>query len=123
MVEFGFLSSLFDFLTFGALLGIFRAAEGTFRTGWFVASLLTELVVALVMRTQRPFFRSRPSRLLLVLTVSLIAFAFAIPYLPFAGVFGFVPLPGALLATVSLITVLYVAATELQKRWFYRNPG
>jgi magnesium-transporting ATPase (P-type) len=123
MVEFGFLSSLFDFLTFGALLGIFRAAEGTFRTGWFVASLLTELVVALVTRTQRPFFRSRPSRLLLVLTMSLIAFAFAIPYLPFASVFGFVPLPGALLATVSLITVLYVAATELQKRWFYRNPG
>jgi Mg2+-importing ATPase len=123
MVEFGFLSSLFDFLTFGALLGVFRAAEGTFRTGWFVASLLTELVVALVMRTRRPFFRSRPSRLLLVLTMSLIAFAFAIPYLPFASVFGFVPLPGALLATVSLITVLYVAATELQKRWFYRNPG
>jgi len=123
MVEFGFLSSLFDFLTFGALLGIFRAAEGTFRTGWFVASLLTELVVALVMRTRRPFYRSRPSRLLLVLTMSLIALAFAIPYLPFAGVFGFVPLPGALLATVSLITVLYVAATELQKRWFYRKSG
>jgi hypothetical protein len=37
------------------------------------------------------------------------------------GVFGFVPLPGGLLATIGLITVLYVAATELQKRRFYRR--
>jgi Mg2+-importing ATPase len=119
MVEFGILSSVFDFLMFGALLGIFRAGPETFRTGWFVESLLTELVVALVMRTQRPFFRSRPGTLLLTSTVVLIAVAFAIPYLPFVDAFGFVPLPGTLLATILLITVLYVAATELQKRWFY----
>jgi Mg2+-importing ATPase len=42
---------------------------------------------------------------------------FAIPYLPFASVFGFVPLPGTLVAAVSGITVLYVAATESTKRW------
>ena len=47
--------------------------------------------------------------------------ALAIPYLPFAGVLGFVPLPPALVATVVGITVLYVAATELQKKWFYRR--
>jgi hypothetical protein len=35
------------------------------------------------------------------------------------GVFGFVPLaPGLLMALVG-ITVLYVVATELQKRWFF----
>lgn len=121
MVEFGILSSVFDFLMFGALLGIFRAGPETFRTAWFVESLLTELVVALVMRTQRPFFRSRPGTLLLTSTVVLIAVAFAIPYLPFADVFGFVRLPGAMLGTITVITVLYVAATELQKKWFYRG--
>ena len=121
MVEFGILSSVFDFLMFGALLGIFRAGPATFRTGWFVESLLTELVVALVMRTRRPFFRSRPGALLLTSTVVLIAVAFVIPYLPFADVFGFVRLPGAMLGTITVITVLYVAATELQKKWFYRG--
>ena len=120
MVEFGILSSVFDFTMFGALLIVFRAGPETFRTGWFVESLLTELVVALVMRTQRPFFRSRPGTLLLTSTLALIVIAFAIPYLPFADVFGFVRLPGALLATIALITSLYVGATELQKRWFYR---
>ena len=106
---------------FGALLTVFRAAPETFRTGWFVESLLIELVVALVMRTQRPFFRSRPGNLLLISTLVLIVVAFAIPYLPFAGIFGFVRLPGPLLGTIALITALYVGATELQKKWFYRN--
>jgi Mg2+-importing ATPase len=121
MVEFGAMSSVFDFLMFGALLTVFHAAQDTFRTAWFVQSLLTELVVALVMRTERPFFRSRPGGLLLHSTVGLIILALAIPYLPLTGVFGFVPVPATLLGTIVLITVLYVAATELQKRWFYRT--
>ncbi|HEX5215661.1 MAG TPA: magnesium-translocating P-type ATPase [Vicinamibacterales bacterium] len=121
MVEFGILSSLFDLLMFGVLLGIFRAGPDVFRTGWFVESLLTELVVALVIRTRRPFYRSRPGTLLLVSTAGLIAFAFAVPYLPLAELVGFVPIPGTLLATIMLITVGYVAATEAQKRWFYRH--
>jgi Mg2+-importing ATPase len=53
--------------------------------------------------------------------MALIPLAFAIPYLPLAGMFGFVPLPGILAATITLITGLYVAATELQKKWFYRD--
>lgn len=52
--------------------------------------------------------------------MALIAVTFAIPYLPFIGVFGFVPLPGVLLVTVSAITALYVVATEMTKSRFYR---
>jgi Mg2+-importing ATPase len=91
-----------------------------FRTGWFVESLLTELVIALVVRTRRPF-RSRPGRVLLWSTVVLVALTVALPYLPFIGVFGFVPLPAMLLMTVAAITALYVVATELTKRRFYRG--
>jgi len=43
------------------------------------------------------------------------------PYLPFIGVSGFVPLPGTLLMTVVVITALYVFATEMAKRRFYRG--
>jgi Mg2+-importing ATPase len=121
MAEFGTLSSAFDVLTFAVLLGAFRATPELFRTGWFVESLLTELVVALVVRTRRPFFRSRPGRILLISTVVLIPVTFAIPYLPHAGVLGFVPLPLGLLGAVIGVTVLYVGATELMKHWFYRG--
>ena len=121
MIAFGVLSSVFDFLMFGALLGIFRATPAVFRTAWFVESLLTELVVALLIRTERPFYRSRPGTLLLGATFGVIVLAFAVPYLPMTGVFGFVPLPPAMLGTIVVVTVAYVVATEVQKRWFYRR--
>lgn len=120
MIEFGILSSLFDFLTFAVLLGGFAAGEAEFRTGWFVESLLTELVIALVVRTRRPFFRSRPGGLLLTSTLVLIGLTLSISYLPGAGWLGFVPLPGAFLAALVTITAGYVTAAELTKRWFYR---
>ncbi|MEO8070567.1 MAG: cation transporting ATPase C-terminal domain-containing protein, partial [Acidobacteriota bacterium] len=120
MTQFGIVSSLFDFAAFGVLLWGFHASAEVFRTGWFVESLLTELAVALVVRTRRPFFRSRPGTLLLVATGSMAAVAFAIPYLPFVHLLGFVPLPPAALAAMAGITVAYVAATEMGKLWFYR---
>lgn len=120
MVTFGLLSSLFDILTFAVLLGFFHAAAPLFRTGWFVESLLTELAIALVVRTRQPFLRSRPGRLLLWSTALVAALAIAIPYLPIADVLGFAPLPGALLVTLVGITALYVAAAEGTKKWFFR---
>ena len=119
MVTFGLVSSAFDLLTFAALLLVFRAGEATFRTAWFVESLLTELVVALVVRTRRPFLGSRPGGVLLWSTIALIVVAL---WLPSAGLFGFVPLPGTLLWTLVGITLLYVLATEATKRHFYRQP-
>jgi Mg2+-importing ATPase len=123
MIVFGLVSAVFDFLTFGLLQVIFQATPEMFRTGWFVESLLTELIIALVVRTRRPFFRSRPGTVLLVSTVGLIAVALAIPFLPFAGVFGFVPLPGMLVAAICGITALYVGATELTKRQLFARTA
>jgi Mg2+-importing ATPase len=121
MVEFGLLSSIFDVLTFVVLLRVFHATVEVFRTAWFVESLLTELVIALVVRTRRPWFRSRPGSVLLVTTVALCVVSVAIPYLPLVDALGFVPLPAPLLLALGTITVLYVVAAERTKRWFYRS--
>ena len=123
MVQFGLLSSVFDFLTFGALLGLFAAAAELFRTGWFFESLLTELAIALVVRTRRPIFKSRPGTLLLLSSLSLIILTFAIPYIPIAHVLGFVPLPPGLLATMVVITSLYILAAEMAKARFFRKEA
>jgi Mg2+-importing ATPase len=120
MVAFGLLSTTFDLLTFGALRLGFLAGPELFRTAWFVESLLTELLVALVVRTRRPFFRSRPGNVLLTLTIALVPATAAIPYVPpIARVMGFVPLPAIVMATVLAITLGYVAATEALKHRFY----
>jgi len=119
MVLFGLVSSIFDFLTFGALLFLFRASPEEFRTGWFIESLLTELVIALVVRTRHLFFRSRPGTFLLVSTLVVTAIALVLPYLPFASVFGFIPLPVPLMLAMIGLTALYVVVTEIAKKYFY----
>jgi Mg2+-importing ATPase len=121
MMIFGVLSSAFDAITFVVLMRVFRVDVPAFRTGWFVESLLTELVIALVVRTRRPWLQSRPGRLLLMSSTVLMAVTLVVPYVPMAAALGFVPLPAAVLAAVVAITVLYVKATELVKRWFYRE--
>jgi Mg2+-importing ATPase len=123
MLEFGLLSSIFDIVTFGALLYVFRSTPEQFRSGWFVESLLTELAVAFVVRTRRSLFQSRPGTLLLISTVLLVPVTLAVPYLPWAALFGFAPIPASLLAALLAITVLYVGAAELLKHWFYRAAG
>jgi Mg2+-importing ATPase len=119
MVRFGLISSLFDMLTFAVLLWIFRASPEEFRTGWFVESLLTELVIALVVRTHHPFYRSRPGNLLLGSTVVVMAVALVLPYLPFSSIFGFVPLPAPLVLAMIGLTAAYVVVVELAKESFY----
>jgi Mg2+-importing ATPase len=96
-----------------------RASEQQFQTGWFVESLLTELVVALVVRTRRPFFRSRPGRLLWTLTLAISLITLALPYLPYRDLMGFTPLPAAVWAALLAFTAAYVAAAELAKKVFY----
>jgi Mg2+-importing ATPase len=119
MVLFGLVSSVFDFLTFGVLLFIFHSSPEVFRTSWFLESLLTELVISLVVRTRRVFFRSRPGKLLLVGTLVFIGITLVLPYLPFNFIFGFIPLPLPLMLMLLGLTALYVLATEIAKKYFY----
>lgn len=120
MLCFGLVSTLFDFITFGFLLGIVRASAETFQTAWFVESLITELAIVLVIRTRRAFWRSRPSALLTRLSLAVLALAVIIPYLPAAGRLGFVPLPPMVMGGIAMITALYLLASEATKRWFFR---
>jgi len=118
MIRFGLMSAVFDYVTFGVLLYWFQAAPEMFRTAWFVESLLTELVIALVVRTRRPFYRSRPGHALAVSTVAIIGLTLLLPFLPFAHALGFVPLPFEVFSTLIGITLIYVLTMETAKQWF-----
>ncbi|HVO70831.1 MAG TPA: magnesium-translocating P-type ATPase [Aggregatilineaceae bacterium] len=121
MVVFGLISSVFDYLTFGVLLIVTHSTSAQFQTGWFVESLLTEVVVLLVLRTRRLCFRSKPGTLLWVSSLGVAVIALIIPYLPFSAALGFVPLPLSVMALLLLITALYVVATEVAKYFFYQH--
>ncbi len=123
MFAFGLLSSLFDFLTFAVLLFVLRAGTGQFRTGWFTESVVSASLVVLIIRTRRPFFRSRPGRYLLLATVLILGLTLALPFGPLAPVFGFEPLPVFFLLLLGGIVLLYALAAEVVKRIFYRRAG
>ena len=89
MIIFGLVSSVFDYATFGLLLFVVHATEQQFQTGWFVESLLTELVIALVVRTRRLFFLSRPGKFLWISTLIVSLVTLIVPYMPFGQVLGF----------------------------------
>ena len=120
MIVFGLMSSVFDFLTFGVLVWWLNASPEEFRTGWFIESLMTELVIARIVRTRRPFFRSRPGRWLWWSTVVVAVLTFLLPYLPTSALFGFVPLPFSMLSLLILITASYMVTAEIVKQRFYQ---
>jgi Mg2+-importing ATPase len=121
MIVFGVVSSVFDFLTFGALLFLLDANAEQFRTGWFLESVMTELLILPVIRTWRPFYQSRPGKPLWVATVIVLAVTLALPYLPLNKWLGFSPLPVSFMFVFAGITVGYLIASEMTKKFFYRR--
>ena len=121
MAVFGIVSSLFDFVTFGALLLILHASVAQFRTGWFIESVISASMIVLVIRTRKPFFRSRPSNYLLGTTLMIFLVTVLLPYSPLSAPFEFTGTPSVFLAMVVAIVILYVAVAELAKRAFYKR--
>jgi Mg2+-importing ATPase len=123
MLTFGPVSSIFDYATFGILMLMLHAGPAEFRTGWFIESILSASGIVLVIRTRRPFFRSRPSWQLAATTAVIAAATIALPYSPLGALFKLVPLPARFFPPLAVILVLYVLTAEVAKRVFYRaNP-
>ncbi len=123
MLIFGPISSLFDFLTFGLMLGVLHASAIEFRTGWFVESLATQTLIIFAIRTRKvPFFRSRPSALLTITTITVVAVGVVVTISPLAHTLGFTPLPWQFFAVLAGFVVSYLVLVELAKVMFYAEP-
>ncbi len=121
MLVFGPVSSVFDFITFYALLYLFDAGEALFQTGWFIESMTTQVLVVFCIRTRRRFFRSRACGLLIAMTLTAVGVAMVLPLLPVVGMwFGFVTPPPLFFGFLIGATVAYLALVEATKVVFYR---
>ena len=121
MITFGLVSVVFDLLTFGVLLYLAGEVEAIFRTGWFVESLLTELLIIFVIRTYKPFYRGQPGRFLIWSVIGIALIALLLPYVPIGSLFSFVPLPLPVMIAIMIITILYVITSELVKQLFFKR--
>ena len=120
MIVFGAISSAFDIVTFVVLRLGFNAGANEFRSAWFVGSILTEVVVLFVLRTRRPFFRSKPSRYIVIASILVALVAGYLPYSPLAKPLGIEGLSLPLFLAIIGITLVYVACNEIAKRFFWR---
>ncbi len=103
------------------MIHVLHAGRSEFRTGWFVESIVTQTLVVFLIRTRRvPFFRSRPSRAMIVTPVAAAAVGIALAVSPTAHLLGFSRLPIAYFAILLAMIGLYLVLIEVAKARFYR---
>lgn len=121
MVVFGLHSSFFDFVTFYVLYYKLHLTGAAFRTGWFLESVITELLILLIVRTQGPFLSSKPSKVLVWLTVGALSVTLLLPISPLAKTMGFLVMSVKELSWIGFILVAYIVTADLLKVWFFRR--
>ena len=121
MFTFGFISSVFDYVTFAVLFIGFKAQPEIFQSGWFTVSVLTELLILMVMRTHKPFFMSRPAPLLLYSSIAVGAVTLILPYTPLSRFLNIEPVGLSIMAALIAISAAYIVTTEIAKHFFYRH--
>lgn len=122
IITFGPISSFFDFVTFYVLLYILHVSIPTFRTGWFIESLISQSIVILATRTRHiPFWKSRASKYVIISVIATCVAAITIAQTPIGAYFRFVPVPSTYWVYLVAIVVAYVCVVEVAKRRFYKH--
>ena len=120
MVFFGIISTIIDLLFFTIFLGILHAHEKNFQSGWFFISILTQLLIILVIRTRRVFYKSRPSKQMIIAVAIILIINFILPLPPISKILKITVIPLWWYPIMFVLTGFYVIITEIQKRIFYK---
>ncbi len=128
MIFIGPISSIFDYATFALMWFVFGATtrdnQALFQTGWFVESLMTQTLIVHVIRTSKiPFFQSRASLPMLMITATIMGIGLYLPFSPLASSLGFVPLPAVYFVWLAFILTSYCLLTQFVKTWFIKKYG
>jgi P-type Mg2+ transporter len=128
MIFIGPISSIFDYATYAIMWFVFGVNsvenQALFQTGWFVESLMTQTLIVHVIRTAKvPFFQSRASLPMLLITATVMCIGMYLPFSPIASSLGFVPLPAIYFLWLAGILTCYCVLTQLVKTWFIKKYG
>jgi Mg2+-importing ATPase len=125
MLVMGPISTVFDLITFAVLLFLFHAGIAFFRTGWFVESLVTQILMVFSVRTRRKLFLSRPQGVVTALALGAAVLTIAFPYLSVGRWFEFVHLPTPYFGFLVLALAGFLIMIEGVKQLFYARllPG
>jgi Mg2+-importing ATPase len=118
MLVLGPVSSAFDLLTFGVLLWVLQSDMALFRTGWFIESIATQVLVIFVIRTRRSPLASWPHPALAATSLAVVCLAVALPFTPLGPLVGLVRPPPVFFPILLGLVATYLVLAELAKRRF-----
>ena len=124
----GPLSSIFDILCFLALWFIMgynsHAKVAYFQAGWFLFGTLSQILIIFMIRTGKtPFFKSKPARNLVILSLTIGILALVIAFTPLAIWIDLKPISYKFIPILVVILGLYVLAVEVVKKKFKKVYG
>ncbi len=111
----GLLSTIFDFIYFGLF---YRISPQVLQTNWFIASVVTELLLVFSIRSMLPMEKAgRPAPQIIWLSAIAMLVTLALPMIPWTRAFFEFALPRPEhLALILGLAVLYMVINELVKR-------
>jgi Mg2+-importing ATPase len=114
-ITLGLVSTVFDFIFFALF---YRISPAVLQTNWFIASVLTELLLLLSIRSLLPIEKAGwPAPLIVFLSAVAVVLTFALPMIPWtAAFFEFTPPTAKHLGLIVAIALLYLVISELVKR-------
>lgn len=115
-ITLGLVSTVFDFMWFGLF---FRDGAAVLQTNWFIASVLTEIILLFSIRTMLPIRQAGwPAPLITWLSLVAIGATVAIPLIPLtAHYFEFITPTWSHLGLIGILTIIYFGVTEVVKRY------
>ena len=121
MFIFGTISTIFDLLCFLALWFImkFNTTEKStlFQTSWFAYGIISQTVIIHLMRTSKiPFIQSKPSKQLIISTMSIIILTLIICFTNIAIIFDLQRLPVEYGIVIVILMMLYAIAIQAYKK-------
>jgi Mg2+-importing ATPase len=121
MIFFGLISTIFDIITI-ALIWFLLSPNNPemFRTIWFTESVLTEIIIIFSLRTEKPFWKSKPSKTLILTSVIGVLIALGVIFIPqISSWFEFKNIGFFVAGVLVLLLAGYVATVEIGKKIFY----
>lgn len=125
-------SCLFDILTFLFMYFYFdiksvdnQHSVKVFQTTWFTVGLLTQAVIVHIIRTPKiPFFQSRATRPVELLTIIVTMIGLSLPLLPTVSDWiGMTQLPWEVYPFIAVILLSYCLVTQITKKLYIRIFG
>lgn len=123
-ITLGLVSTVFDFLYFGLF---YRISPEVLQTNWYIASVITELLLIFSIRSMLPVEKAGwPAPLIVFFSAAAFVLTLALPMIPWtAALFEFTRPTMAHLGLIVALAMLYLIVTEMVKRLLtrYLNLG